>query len=58
MTADHDAYFEEVEARFENAHDLDLGLEEEFQILDRQTLALSPGFEPLRDSAPPRLRER
>ena len=31
MGADHDAYFEEVEARVENAHVLDLGLEEEFQ---------------------------
>ena len=58
MGADHDAYFEEVEARFENAHDLDLGLEEEFQVLDRETLALTGAFEALRDSAPPRLRER
>jgi gamma-glutamyl:cysteine ligase YbdK (ATP-grasp superfamily) len=58
MGADHDAYFEEVEARFENAHDLDLGLEEEFQVLDRDTLALTGAFEALRDSAPPRLRER
>ena len=58
MGADHDAYFEEVEARFENAHDLDLGLEEEFQVLDRETLALTGAFEVLRDSAPARLRER
>ena len=58
MGADHDAYFDEVEARFENAHDLDLGLEEEFQVLDRETLALTGAFEVLRDSAPPRLRER
>ena len=58
MGADHDAYFDEVEARFENAHDLDLGLEEEFQVLDRDTLALTGAFEALRDSAPPRLRER
>ena len=58
MGADHDAYFEEVEARFESAHDLDLGLEEEFHVLDRETLALTGAFEALRDSAPPRLRER
>ena len=30
--------------------DFDLGLEEEFQILDPSTLALTPGFETLRDS--------
>ena len=53
MAADHDAYFEEVEARFESAHDFDLGLEEEFQVLDPETLALTPGFEALRDAAPP-----
>ena len=58
MAADHAAYFEEVEARFERAHDLDLGLEEEFHVLDRDSLALVPGFEALRDAAPPRLRER
>ena len=58
MAADHAAYFEQVEARFENAHDLDLGLEEEFQVLDSESLALVPGFEALRDSAPERLRER
>jgi carboxylate-amine ligase len=58
MATDHAAYFEEVEARFENAHDLDLGLEEEFQILDRETLALTGAFEVLRDSAPARLRGR
>lgn len=54
----HDAYFEEVEARFERALDFDLGLEEEFQILDPRTLALTPGFETLRDAAQGRLRER
>ena len=58
MTADLDAYFDEVEARFQCALDFDLGLEEEFQILDPATLALTPGFETLRDSAPERLRER
>ena len=58
MTTDLSAYFEEVEARFENAHDLDLGLEEEFQILDPETLALTGAFEELRDSAAPRLRQR
>ena len=58
MTADLDAYFDEVEARFERALDFDLGLEEEFQVLDPATLALTPGFEALRDSAPERLRER
>ena len=58
MSADLSAYFEEVEARFENAHDLDLGLEEEFQVLDPDTLALTGAFKELRDSAPPRLRAR
>jgi carboxylate-amine ligase len=58
MGVDHDAYFEEVEARFERALDFDLGLEEEFQVLDPDTLALTPGFEALRDSAPERLRGR
>ena len=58
MGLDHDTYFEEVEARFERALDFDLGLEEEFQVLDPETLALTPGFEALRDSAPERLRGR
>src|SRR5450756_648659 len=58
MAADHDAYFEEVEARFENAHDFDLGLEEEFHVLDPETLELTPGFEALREAAGERLRER
>ena len=58
MGSDHDAYFEEVEARFDRALDFDLGLEEEFQVLDPETLALTPGFEALRDSAPERLRGR
>jgi len=58
MTSHHDSYFEEVEARFENAHDLDLGLEEEFPILDPETLELTPGAEALCRAAPPRLHER
>ena len=58
MAADHDAYFEEVEARFDNALDFDLGLEEEFHVLDPETLELTPGFEALREAAGERLRER
>ena len=58
MGTDLHAYFDEVEARFERALDFDLGLEEEFQVLDPETLALAPGFEALRDSAPERLRGR
>jgi glutamate---cysteine ligase / carboxylate-amine ligase len=53
-----DAYFEEVEARFESALDFTVGLEEEFQILDPATLGLTPGFERLRDAAGPRLADR
>jgi len=52
------AYFEEVEARFAAAVDFDIGLEEEFQILEPATLELAPGFEQLRDAAPPRLKSR
>jgi carboxylate-amine ligase len=58
MAADHDEYFEEVEARFDNALDFDLGLEEEFHVLDPETLGLTPGFEALRAAAGERLRER
>lgn len=58
MATDHAAYFEEVEARFEHALDFTLGLEEEFQVLEPGTLALTPGFEALRDAAPGRLGER
>jgi glutamate---cysteine ligase / carboxylate-amine ligase len=58
MAADHDAYFEEVEARFEQALDFDLGLEEEFHVLDAETLELTPGFEALREAAGERLRGR
>jgi carboxylate-amine ligase len=53
-----DAYFEEVEARFEHALDFTVGLEEEFQILDPRTLGLTSGFETLRDAASPELGER
>src|SRR5450830_1876878 len=58
MAADHDAYFEEVESRFENALDFALGLEEEFHVLATETLELAPGFEALREAAGERLRER
>jgi carboxylate-amine ligase len=58
MGTDPAAYFEEVEARFERALDFDLGLEEEFQVLEPETLALTSGFEALRDAAPERLRGR
>lgn len=58
MARDHDDYFAAVEARFDGALDMTVGLEEEFQILDPATLALAPGFERLRDSAPAGLRER
>ena len=52
----HDAYFSEVEARFDEGTDYTVGIEEEFQILDPETLALSDGFERLRDAASPELR--
>jgi carboxylate-amine ligase len=58
MSPRHDAYFDEVEARFAEALDFTLGLEEEFQILAPDTLALTPGFELLRDAAAPRLSAR
>lgn len=58
MTPPLDAYFDEVEARFEEALDFTVGLEEEFQILDPATLELTPGFEDLRDAAGPRLADR
>ena len=44
MGPDHDAYFEEVEARFESALDFDLGLEEEFQVLDPRDPGAHPRF--------------
>jgi glutamate---cysteine ligase / carboxylate-amine ligase len=58
MTVDLKAYFDEVEARFDEALDFDVGLEEEFQILAPDTLELTPGFEDLRDAAGFRLAER
>ena len=58
MAVDQDAYFEEVEERFACALDFDLGLEEEFHVLDPDTLELTPGFETLRDTAEDRLRGR
>jgi glutamate---cysteine ligase / carboxylate-amine ligase len=58
MTSHLDAYFDEVETRFAQALDFDVGLEEEFQILDPVTLELTPGFEELRDAAGPRLADR
>jgi len=58
MTLPLEAYFDEVEARFDEALDFTVGLEEEFQILDPGTLELTSGFEDLRDAAGPRLAER
>jgi carboxylate-amine ligase len=55
MSIDLKAYFDEVEARFDEALDFTVGLEEEFQILTPATLELTPGFEELRDAADPRL---
>lgn len=57
MSADLAAYFDEVEALFEQQLDFSVGLEEEFQILAPRSLELTPGFEELRDAAGPRLRE-
>jgi len=58
MSVDLRPYFDEVEARFDDAEDFTVGLEEEFQILDPDTLELTPGFEEVRDAAAPRLAER
>jgi carboxylate-amine ligase len=44
-----DSYLAEVEARFAASTDFTIGLEEEFQILDPATLALTDRFEELRD---------
>jgi carboxylate-amine ligase len=51
MSAWHDAYFAEVEERFDTAVDFTIGLEEEFQLLDPASLALVDRFEELRDAA-------
>ncbi len=58
MSADLAAYFDEVEALFDEQLDFTVGLEEEFQVLSPGSLELAPGFEELRDAAGPRLRER
>jgi carboxylate-amine ligase len=42
---------------FERSTDFTVGLEEEFAILDPQSLELAPRFEELRDAADPQLRE-
>jgi carboxylate-amine ligase len=57
MSGRHDAYFAEVEERFHASTDFTIGLEEEYQILDPVTLALTPGYEELRESAPAALDE-
>jgi carboxylate-amine ligase len=49
MTDQLDSYLAEVEARFAASVDFTVGLEEEFQILDPATLALTNRFEELRD---------
>src|ERR671917_195665 len=43
---------------FADSTDGTIGLEEEFAVLDPETLAMVPRFEELRDSAPAELRER
>jgi glutamate---cysteine ligase / carboxylate-amine ligase len=43
---------------FADSTDATVGLEEEFAVLDPETLAMVPRFEELRDAAPPELRER
>jgi carboxylate-amine ligase len=52
---EHEAYLDEVEARFAQSEDLTVAVEEEFQILDPRTLALEQRFEELRDAAPAEL---
>ena len=44
-------------ATFEESVDLTVGIEEEFALVDPQTLELVPRFEELRDSAAPELAE-
>jgi len=55
---DTDTYLAQVEERFATSTDFTIGLEEEYQILDPGSLALTDGFELLRDSAPDGMRER
>jgi glutamate---cysteine ligase / carboxylate-amine ligase len=57
MSVAHDAYFAEVEDRFDAAVDFTIGLEEEFQLLDPTSLALVDRFEELRDAAQGELAE-
>ena len=57
MLPDTDTYLAQVEERFAASTDFTIGLEEEYQILDSGSLALTDGFELLRDSAPDELRE-
>jgi carboxylate-amine ligase len=49
---------EAAEAIYETSVDGTVGIEEEFAILDPETLDLAPRFEELRDAAAPELRER
>ena len=58
MQPDTDTYLAQVEERFATSTDFTIGLEEEYQILDSGSLALTDGFELLRDSAPEAMRER
>ncbi len=58
MGREHAAYFAEVEERFECALDFTIGIEEEFQVLDPLTLALTPGFETLQRAASGYLAQR
>ncbi len=44
--------------RFESSTDLTVGIEEEYQLLDPETLALTNRFEEMMDAAEPALRER
>jgi glutamate---cysteine ligase / carboxylate-amine ligase len=52
VTPPNDSYFAEVEERYANGEDFTIGIEEEYQILDPATLALTEGFEELRAAAP------
>ena len=58
VLSDPDTYLAQVEERFATSTDFTIGLEEEYQILDPGSLALTGAFELLRDSAPAELRER
>jgi len=51
MAAALQEYFAEVEGRFATTPDLAVGLEEEFQLLEPETLILTQRFEELRDAA-------